>query len=318
MVYMGSKFAKLDYDSDHFRKCKKHGVLPIEFFYEFNQKTRHGKSGKVFRCKECIKKKRTDQYEADPKASKDATGIWKARNRERSREITTASYHKNKDKYLPRYREKRLERRLLVLRHYAGGEPQCSLCLEQNHEFLVLDHIEGGGTAHRKELGSSRKGEKFYKWVISQNYPPGLRVLCHNCNLKEHFRYNREGFSVKVWDDSNSYKTRIIDGKEYPVNRQLSAEASKKYKVAIKLECLIHYSSIIPSCACCHLEDVETLSIDHIDGGGRKHREETGFGNQFYQWLRKNDFPEGYRVLCLNCNFSYGAYKRCPHQEKSK
>lgn len=37
-------------------------------------------------------------------------------------------------------------------------------------------------------------------------------------------------------------------------------------------------------------------------------------GGHFYGWLIREEFPEGYRVLCLNCNFSHGVFGYCPHQ----
>jgi hypothetical protein len=50
-------------------------------------------------------------------------------------------------------------------------------------EFLALDHINGGGNAHRREVtGSAKGGPKFYYWLRDNNYPPGFQVLCHNCN----------------------------------------------------------------------------------------------------------------------------------------
>jgi hypothetical protein len=88
-----------------------------------------------------------------------------------------------------------------------------------------------------------------------------------------------------------------------------------------KLLVLTHYSNNLPKCACCGESHVEFLSIDHINGGGNKHRKSlhlTGMGHNFYRWLIKKEFPEGYRVLCMNCNFSLGHYGYCPHNPKEK
>lgn len=52
----------------------------------------------------------------------------------------------------------------------------------------------------------------------------------------------------------------------------------------------------------------------HVNGGGKQHRLEVGFGQVFYRWLKKNDYPEGYQVLCHNCNLAKGFYGTCPHQ----
>jgi len=33
----------------------------------------------------------------------------------------------------------------------------------------------------------------------------------------------------------------------------------------------------------------------------------------FYSLLRRLGYPDGFRVLCHNCNMAYGFYKTCPH-----
>lgn len=70
-------------------------------------------------------------------------------------------------------------------------------------------------------------------------------------------------------------------------------------------------------CACCGESRIEFLAIDHINGGGGKHRRETGGGgSNFYRWLRNNNFPEGFRVLCHNCNQAIGHFGHCPHERE--
>jgi len=54
--------------------------------------------------------------------------------------------------------------------------------------------------------------------------------------------------------------------------------------------------------------------IDHVNGGGNTHRKEVG--KTVYRWLRKQGYPEGYRVLCDNCNAALGRYGYCPHQQE--
>lgn len=64
-----------------------------------------------------------------------------------------------------------------VFDHYGKT---CTCCEESLFEFLVIDHIEGGGNQHRKTLG--RMGTAFYKWLENQGFPEEYRILCHNCN----------------------------------------------------------------------------------------------------------------------------------------
>lgn len=68
----------------------------------------------------------------------------------------------------------------LVLNHYSDSKLECSCCGENIYEFLVLDHVNGGGNKHRKELNGGP--EAVYRWVVKNNYPIGFRVLCASCN----------------------------------------------------------------------------------------------------------------------------------------
>ena len=69
-----------------------------------------------------------------------------------------------------------------------------------------------------------------------------------------------------------------------------------------------------PICKCCGETEIDFLQIDHIDGGGKKHSKQ--INHDLYRWLKKNNFPPGFQVLCCNCNFAKGAYGTCPHQRK--
>lgn len=60
---------------------------------------------------------------------------------------------------------------------------ECACCGVSYLEFLGIDHILGGGNQQRKKLFShGGGGSKFYRWLMSNNFPPGFRVLCNNCN----------------------------------------------------------------------------------------------------------------------------------------
>ena len=41
---------------------------------------------------------------------------------------------------------------------------------------LSIDHLDGGGTAHRKIVGRN-----IYYWLIKNAFPKGYQVLCMNC-----------------------------------------------------------------------------------------------------------------------------------------
>lgn len=70
------------------------------------------------------------------------------------------------------------ELRMKALIAYSGAQPYCACCGENHVEFLAIDHINGNGAAERKVLS----GQALLLKLETQSYPPGYRVLCHNCN----------------------------------------------------------------------------------------------------------------------------------------
>ena len=73
-------------------------------------------------------------------------------------------------------------------------------------------------------------------------------------------------------------------------------------------------------CACCGDAHREFMSIDHINGGGRAHRQSIGkSGGSFYRWLKERGFPKDeFQLLCHNCNQAKGFYGACPHKEETR
>jgi len=91
--------------------------------------------------------------------------------------------------------------------------------------------------------------------------------------------------------------------KMYDKNAERQRRLNRKKKV------IDHYGG---ECECCGIDKIELLSIDHISGGGTKHRKDlkivVGCGAAFYRHLIRNNFPkDNYQLLCHNCN-SYKEY----------
>ena len=87
----------------------------------------------------------------------------------------------------------------------------------------------------------------------------------------------------------------------------------KTLRESLRQQILEHYGN---KCHCCGETRKEFLSIDHINGGGHKHRKRVGKGLAFYKWFVKNNFPDGFRILCMNCNWAIGRFGYCPHQKE--
>lgn len=83
--------------------------------------------------------------------------------------------------------------------------------------------------------------------------------------------------------------------------RQRHPLISRVYRARLKRLVLSRYSPEL-KCQTCGHSDIRALSIDHINGGGTKHRASLGVRN-IYGWLKKNSYPEGFQVLCMNCQF---------------
>lgn len=92
------------------------------------------------------------------------------------------------------YKELAARRKYLVLKHYGNGKVACVKCGFSNIDALSIDHIEGGGTAHKKHLGSL--GNTFYIWLIRNNYPKGFQTLCMNCQWLKRAKNNETCFSI--------------------------------------------------------------------------------------------------------------------------
>lgn len=90
-------------------------------------------------------------------------------------------------------------------------------------------------------------------------------------------------------------------------------ESAKKNYLILKDKVFDYYGGYV--CACCGETEKVFLTIDHINGGGCKHRRAIGQSN-VYRWLRDNGYPNGYRVLCMNCQWGTKNGKICPHKRK--
>lgn len=73
-------------------------------------------------------------------------------------------------------RKRRRKLRMEVLEAYGRA---CECCGESNDEFLCVDHVNGDGAKHRRQIGN----ESIYKWLKRNGFPKtGFRLLCWNCN----------------------------------------------------------------------------------------------------------------------------------------
>jgi len=73
------------------------------------------------------------------------------------------------------------------------------------------------------------------------------------------------------------------------------------YQQGFRLLVIEYYSHGTMVCEDCGSGDIRALVVHHNNGGGNDHRKAVK-SNNIYRWLVKNNFPEGYSILCGNCN----------------
>jgi hypothetical protein len=139
------------------------------------------------------------------------------------------------------------------------------------------------------------------------------------CKLCKQSKHESEFYPCKKSSDKLQYECKQCALEIKNKHRQKCREQgilnySQRTRQRLRLEILKHYGGDPPVCACCGEDHIEFLSIDHIDGRGNEHRIELNKTGGFYSWLKVNNSPPGFRVLCHNCNQSYGHYGYCPHK----
>lgn len=147
-------------------------------------------------------------------------------------------------------------------------------------------------------------------------------ILCETCKdkcracgitLTSENRHEKNRICVQC----NKHLGKVTSEKRRATNISYYQEAVNKSKLKTKLQVFENYSDGKITCNRCGYNDIRALSVDHIDGSGNKHYNKKGIkmsGQALYQWLKNNNFPPGYQILCLNCQF----LKRWENKENSK
>lgn len=114
---------------------------------------------------------------------------WKLNNPERTKELNMKSLNKNREKWKNRSQKHFFELKSIVIDYYSNNKNKCVCCGENHFEFLTIDHINGGGLAHRRKIKTTGGG-MFYRWLIQNDFPIGYQVMCWNCNWAK-WRYGK-------------------------------------------------------------------------------------------------------------------------------
>lgn len=157
--------------------CKKEGNESL-----FRPSRGNGTITRPRQCLECYQKKRKEVYSKYYKKNNaERRARWHNDPEYRRKNRASAKRYRehNKEKLAHRQRERRAYQREEIITFYGG---KCACCGETRIEFLCIDHISGGGTQERRELGMSKYFTKLSHSAKEGKRLRGYRVLCHNCN----------------------------------------------------------------------------------------------------------------------------------------
>jgi len=162
-------------------KCGKDGER--EDFYK-DKKTKDGLS---YWCKVCSKEKQINYYKNNSGKVIDYQKEYSSKNRKKLSAYQKVYRENNYEKLQEYDKERTRKAKKRVMKEYGG---ECVCCGEKSIEFLTIDHIDGSGANHRREI-SGLLGKGFYLWLEKNNYPKdNFRILCMNCNFSVgHYGY---------------------------------------------------------------------------------------------------------------------------------
>lgn len=155
-----------------------------------------------------------------------------------------------------------------------------------------------------KECYVCRDKKEVSEFNVNNFFKDKLSVYCRECErLLQRTKYRNNKVHQRLYQtayrDRNRLKFRLLN---------------KTYRENVKRMVLKHYGD---KCACCDETESEFLTIDHVNNDGAAHRKELGVSSvRIHRWLKKNNFPPGFQILCMNCNFAKGHHftHTCPHK----
>jgi hypothetical protein len=104
------------------------------------------------------------------------------------------------------------------------------------------------------------------------------------------------------WQKNNKERRNANDRERRRLGLTPNPSAQRRYRDKLRAEAMKAYGG---KCKCCGESVDEFLTIDHVNGGGTKHRKAMKRGGGvFFLWLKQNGYPKDFRILCWNCNWS--------------
>jgi hypothetical protein len=180
----------------------------------------------------------------------------------------------------------------------------------KGHDVFIYGRDKGGNCIKCTHVDPSKDGRKTQ--ICPQGHDKDIVGRTRDGSCLVCRRVKDRTVQVLIRKKRTALGLCILCGKRPPVTEKQCAECNlkiKSYRDSDRIKVLEHYGN---KCACCGESNSIFLSMDHIDGGGNKHRK--GEGRFINIFLIKNNFPAGYQILCHNCNWAKYVQGKCPHQ----
>lgn len=291
---------------EEFLTCRLCGIQKL--ITEYSVVTKN-KSGRDSRCKKC----RNSEY---------------LKNRDSKLAQAKVRYVENKDSILKRSQDRYIENRVIIrtnfrekrqrndscrvkAREYKKNRKEqaysklggfCVGCKEDDIRVLCVDHIYDDGSSERHR-GTGLVG--VYGLIIAGS--DRYQLLCYNCNLKKQIKRELVYGSVGILKrcvtcnldlDSGFFKNHsgCSDGRYYECRKCVSDRL-----MIFKIQALNKLGQA--RCRTCGIQDIDVLSVDHINEDGHRTRLQDGIGSVLYRQIVSNKVDlTRFQVLCLNCN----------------
>lgn len=178
----------------------------------------------------------------------------------------------------------------------------CSKCLEKQ-------------TRTRKKREGNYKSKSICL-NCGENHNSG-GVYCSNCKEKKYTR-RRETTRKRQENQECILCGNPIIHEDVGSVCRVCLDRNNQRRYELKVGVFKHYGLV---CNICGEHRIEFLCIDHIEGGGNEHRRilgNGGFGDVIYRWLKKNNYPEGFQLLCYNCNIKKFRGTQSPEESSNR